>query len=320
MGHKRQKIPTVHNTKISRAKEGIDSKDLKDYFKVLFHTTVEIVVIVSTSCKVAWFSLFYYNRCLKSRNLAWGRVNNNIFYCAYANGQNLFFYVVVLHNRQRIREASRSAAASTASNDLRRGQLRHFLQCQWSSTTTRWRFSTPSFSKPVQKWFHPNEWWPRDYRIRGSGDLSWPEREGESGFSPDFTGGDTPDVFGPVDEVAMARHSRGHDILYWSARCGWRAESSEDLWDSSGTRKWPRFDGNFRFLFLSIKPLSVTDNSFDLWTAAASHVGHNNSAHVARNGHLRTDAGVCNWKGLYWRDKMISDISQLKILTGIWLV
>ena len=53
MGHKRQKIPTVHNTKISRAKEGIDSKDLKDYFKVLFHTTVEIVVIVSTSCKVA---------------------------------------------------------------------------------------------------------------------------------------------------------------------------------------------------------------------------------------------------------------------------
>ena len=46
------------------------------------HSTVEIVVIVSTSCKVAWRSRFCYNRWLKSRNLAWGWVNNNTFYRA----------------------------------------------------------------------------------------------------------------------------------------------------------------------------------------------------------------------------------------------
>ena len=45
----------------------------------LLHFTVEIV---STSCKVAWFFQFYYNCWLKSRNLAWGWVNNNIFYRA----------------------------------------------------------------------------------------------------------------------------------------------------------------------------------------------------------------------------------------------
>ena len=51
-------------------------------FWVEGHRTIEIVVIVSASCKVAWFSQFCYNRWLKSRNLAWGWVNNSIFYRA----------------------------------------------------------------------------------------------------------------------------------------------------------------------------------------------------------------------------------------------
>ena len=61
-------------------------------------------------------------------------------------------------------------------------------------------------------------------------------------------------------------------------------------------------------LLSAIKPLSVTNNNVSWWTATASHVGHNSNAHVARSGRLRTDAVICNWRGLnrvrlkWWRE------------------
>ena len=44
---------------------------------------------------------------------------------------------------------------------------------------------------------------------------------------------------------------------------------------------------------LSVKTISIGSQ-----TAAASHLGHKSSAHVARSGRLRTDLGIWNWKGL----------------------
>ena len=51
---------------------------------VINQNTVENVVIVSNSWKVACFSQLYYLRQLTSRNLTRGWENNNIFYCAKA--------------------------------------------------------------------------------------------------------------------------------------------------------------------------------------------------------------------------------------------
>ena len=42
-----------------------------------------------------------------------------------------------------------------------------------------------------------------------------------------------------------------------------------------------------------LKPLSVTNNSFDSRSATASHMGHNSSAHVVRSGSSQTDAVIC---------------------------
>ena len=47
-----------------------------------------------------------------------------------------------------------------------------------------------------------------------------------------------------------------------------------------------------------LKPLPVTNNSVSSRTYAASHVGHNSCAHVIRSSSSRTDAVICNWKGL----------------------
>ena len=53
--------------------------------------TVENVVIVSASCKVAWFSQLSYIRWSKSRNLAWGWVSVNIFYRALEIPQRIYY-------------------------------------------------------------------------------------------------------------------------------------------------------------------------------------------------------------------------------------
>ena len=47
------------------------------------------------------------------------------------------------------------------------------------------------------------------------------------------------------------------------------------------------------------KPLSVTKNSVGLRTSVANNVDHNSSAHFTCSGRSRTDAVICNWKGLY---------------------
>ena len=43
-----------------------------------------------------------------------------------------------------------------------------------------------------------------------------------------------------------------------------------------------------------VNSLSVTNNSVDSRTAAASHASQNSNAHVARSGRLRTDPVICN--------------------------
>ena len=50
--------------------------------------------------------------------------------------------------------------------------------------------------------------------------------------------------------------------------------------------------------FVGEKPLSVTNNSVVSRSAAAGHVGKNNSAHVARRGRWWTDAVHYNWNWL----------------------
>ena len=47
-----------------------------------------------------------------------------------------------------------------------------------------------------------------------------------------------------------------------------------------------------------LKPLSVTNNSVSSRTAAASHMGHNSSAHAVRRSSLRTNDVRCNRNGL----------------------
>ena len=64
-----------------------------------------------------------------------------------------------------------------------------------------------------------------------------------------------------------------------------------------GIRLGPRTFWTF-FPTFWLEPLSVANNSVGSPTAAASHVDHNRSAHVARSGRSRTDAVICSWKVL----------------------
>ena len=45
---------------------------------------------------------------------------------------------------------------------------------------------------------------------------------------------------------------------------------------------------------VQLKLLSVTNNSVDSRTAAASHMGDTSSAHDSRSGRLRTNAVICS--------------------------
>ena len=52
------------------------------------------------------------------------------------------------------------------------------------------------------------------------------------------------------------------------------------------------------FYVLFLKPLSITHTSVGSRTAAAGNVGATVLLHVAKSGRSRTDAVICNWKGL----------------------
>ena len=52
------------------------------------------------------------------------------------------------------------------------------------------------------------------------------------------------------------------------------------------------------FLRFTIKPLSVTNNIVGSRTAIAGNVGAAIVAHVVRSGRSRTNAAICNGKGL----------------------
>ena len=50
----------------------------------------------------------------------------------------------------------------------------------------------------------------------------------------------------------------------------------------------------------NLMPISATNNSVNSQTAAASHVGYNNSSYITHSGRSRTDAAGCSWKGFYF--------------------
>ena len=84
----------------------------------------------------------------------------------------------------------------------------------------------------------------------------------------------------------------------------WRSEyfllGQEIVKTATTWPRWMKCWSIFRCIMLVIwpKPLSFKNNSVCLRTAVESHVSHKSSAHVARSGRLRTDAVICNWKGL----------------------
>ena len=55
---------------------------------------------------------------------------------------------------------------------------------------------------------------------------------------------------------------------------------------------------DFRRFAETVLPISVTNNSVCSRTAAVGYVGAAIVDHVAGNGRSRTDAVICNWKGL----------------------
>ena len=66
----------------------------------------------------------------------------------------------------------------------------------------------------------------------------------------------------------------------------------------------------FHFLGFLLKPLSVTNNSVGLRTAAAGNEGAAFMAHVARSGRSRIDAVICNWKGLEIANGVLKSIKE----------
>ena len=52
-------------------------------------------------------------------------------------------------------------------------------------------------------------------------------------------------------------------------------------------------------IMMTLVPISATNNSVGSRTAAAGNMSAAIVAHLAHSGHSRTDAVICNWKGIY---------------------
>ena len=99
--------------------------------------TVEIVVDVSASCKVAWFSQFYYNRWLKSRNLVWGWVNSNIFYRAIPRKLSTIFLSSNASSAMSKQTGLNAKISIWFPTALNWGQLSHYVMISYM-TIRKW--------------------------------------------------------------------------------------------------------------------------------------------------------------------------------------